>query len=46
MTEEQELQLRNILDETWMRLISADEAFEVIDDLIFEIRSAAMRGIE
>jgi len=46
MTEEQRAKLMRILIETWNRQQSADDAFEDMEDLIWEIRGDAMRSVE
>lgn len=46
MTNEQKILLQQILEETWMHEHSADEAFEMIEDIIFDIVAAAKREVE
>lgn len=46
MTKEQREHLSIVLEETWMREHSADEAFEMIEDMIFDIIAAAKREVE
>lgn len=46
MTDEQSAELQKILEETWMRIHSADEAFDMIQDIINEVHSSAIRSVE
>ncbi len=46
MTAEQHEQLQTILNETWMHTHSLAVAFDMIEDLIYEIRQSAMREVE
>jgi hypothetical protein len=46
MNEEQQQKLRDILSDTWARIDSADAAFNMIEDLIYEIRNNAKREVE
>ncbi len=46
MTDDQREQLQTILNETWMRIHSADEAFDMIEDIIDNVRSSTLRSVE
>ena len=46
MTEEQRAEVQKILEETWMRIHSADEAFDMIEDIINDVRDIAIRSVE
>lgn len=46
MTDEQRNLLQEILNDTWHRTHSADEAFDMIEDLIYDIRDTAKREVE
>lgn len=46
MTDEQREKLQEILEQTWRRDHSADEAFELIEDLMYEVRADAKREVE
>ena len=46
MTTEQREKLQEILEQTWRRDHSADEAFDLIEDLIYEVRADAKREVE
>ena len=46
MTEVQSAEVQKILEETWMRIHSADEAFDMIEDIINDACSNARRSVE
>lgn len=46
MTEEQRVALLNILMATWHREMSADDALELVEDLVCEVRAEAMITVD
>lgn len=46
MSEEQRAALLEILIQTWDRSMSADDAFELIEDMVWDIRAIAKREVE
>lgn len=46
MTPEQRDQIQEILKDTWGRYHSADEALELIEDIIDDIVNTAKRSVE
>jgi 20S proteasome alpha/beta subunit len=46
MTEAQREKLQEILEQTWRRDQSADEAFDLIEDLMYEVQADAKREVE
>ena len=46
MNDTQRAQLQTILEETWMRIHSADEAFDMIEDIIDAAIESAVRMVE
>jgi hypothetical protein len=46
MNDQQRETLKEILSDTWSRYHSSDEAFDMVEELINEIRASAQRAVE
>jgi hypothetical protein len=46
MTTEQREKLKMILEQTWRGSVNPLEAFDLIEDLMYEVRADAMREVE
>lgn len=46
MSEEQRAELLEILIQTWGRAMSADEALELVEDIVYDVRAKAMRTVD